>query len=62
MSNGPVYKNSEVIGNYSDYWLLAIKQMKEHGAIDTQQQRSLNRKVKNWWYDKMKELEDAGDV
>lgn len=62
MSNGPVYKNSEVIGNYLDYWLLAIKQMKEHGAIDTQQQRSLNRKVKNWWYDKMKELEGLGDV
>ncbi|SYX85914.1 hypothetical protein [Paenibacillus alvei] len=56
MSNN-LYKNSEVIGNYSDYWLLAIKQMKEHGAIDSQQQRALNRKVKSWWYDKMSELE-----
>lgn len=36
----------------TDYWLLAVKQMKEHGVITTQQKSGLVRKIKAWNYDR----------
>lgn len=43
-------------------WLDALKGMRENGVISSDQHDELNRKVRDWWIERIAELEEGTDA